>query len=145
MSFVTIFRYNRNYFAVQEVFMINRRTEPFRYSFNPPLDAWIEIVEINGSPLPTKPAPIELVDISKSGCRIRTALNLRAFSHNIRLLLHVRLNENSYAFTGEIRWQKELEPQIIHYGICLHLSDEEKEKLNVELRGMAAARRIVVK
>ncbi|MGG6313861.1 PilZ domain-containing protein [Paenibacillus macerans] len=125
--------------------MTTRRTEPFRYSLNPPTNARIEILEIDGRPLLSKPAQIELIDIHKSGCRIRTGLNLHASTHAIRVVLHAQLGDDMYAFPGEIRWQKELEPPIFHYGICLQLSAEEKEKLNVELRGMAAARKIIVK
>lgn len=126
--------------------MINtRRTEPFRYSLNPPIAASLEIVSIDGQALPLKPAQIELIDISKSGCRVRTELNLHASSHVIHVLLHVRLSGENRTFSGEIRWQRELEPPNHHYGLHLELNDEEKEALNVELRGMAASRRIIVK
>lgn len=126
--------------------MINtRRTEPFRYSLNPPIAASLEIVSIDGQALPLKPAQIELIDISKSGCRVRTELNLHASSHVIRVLLHVRLSDENRTFSGEIRWQRELESPNHHYGLHLELNDEEKEALNVELRGMAASRRIIVK
>ncbi|WP_178022559.1 PilZ domain-containing protein [uncultured Paenibacillus sp.] len=122
-----------------------RRTEPFRYSLNPPILASLEILSIDGQALPCKPVQIDLIDISKSGCRVRTELNLHASSHAIRILLHVRLSDELRTFPGEIRWQKELEPPNHHYGLYLELSDKEKETLNVELRGMAAARRIIVK
>lgn len=125
--------------------MTTRRTEPFRYSLNPPIEASLEILSIDGLALPCKPAQIDLIDISKSGCRVRTELNLHASSHAIRILLHVRLSEEIRTFPGEIRWQKELEPPNQHYGLHLELNDEEKEELNIELRGMAAARRIFVK
>ncbi|MCH1642723.1 PilZ domain-containing protein [Paenibacillus timonensis] len=122
-----------------------RRAEPFRYSLNPPIAASLEILSIDGQALPCKPAQIDLIDISKSGCRVRTELDLYASSHAIRILLHVCLNEEIRTLPGEIRWQKELEPPNHHYGLLLELNDEEKETLNIELRGMAAARRIIVK
>lgn len=132
-------------FAIILGMITTRRTEPFRYSLNPPIQASLEIQSIDGQALPLKPAQIDLIDISKSGCRVRTELNLHASSHNIRILLHVRLNDELRTFPGEIRWQAELEPPNHHYGLHLELTNEEKEELNVELRGMAASRRIIVK
>lgn len=126
--------------------MINtRRTEPFRYSLNPPITASLEILSVDGQALPLKPAQVDLIDISKSGCRVRTKLNLHASTHTIHVLLHVRLSDEKRTFSGEIRWQRELEPPKHHYGLLLELNDEEKEALNVELRRMAASRRIIVK
>lgn len=122
-----------------------RRAEPFRYSLNPPIAASLEILSVDGQSLPLKPAQIDLIDISKSGCRVRTELNLHASTHAMRILLHVRLNDEPRTYSGEIRWQEELEPPNHHYGLHLELTDEEKEGLNVELRGMAASRRIIVK
>lgn len=132
-------------FAIILFMTTTRRTEPFRYTLQPPIEASLEILTIDGQPLPCKPAQIDLIDISKSGCRVRTELNLHASSHALRILLHVRLSDEIRTFPGEIRWQKELEPSSQHYGLHLELNTEEKEKLNIELRGMAAARRIIVK
>lgn len=122
-----------------------RRTEPFRYTLQPPIEASIEILSIDGQVLSCKPAQIDVMDINKSGCQIRTELNLHAASHAIRILLHVRLTEEIHTYPGEIRWQGESEPSYHHYGVHLELTDQEKENLNIELRGMAAARKIIVK
>lgn len=122
----------------------SRRKEPFRYSMNPPLDCRIEIIDIDGISFSGKSAQAELIDISKSGCRIRTELDLHITSHVIRAAVHVSFGEDNFIFPGVIRWQEELEPSQFHYGFQLELSPEEKEKLNVELRKLAASRRIVV-
>nr|WP_269800205.1 PilZ domain-containing protein [Paenibacillus phocaensis] len=102
-------------------------------------------MSIDGQVLSCKPAQIDVMDINKSGCQIRTELNLHAASHAIRILLHVRLTEEIHTYPGEIRWQGESEPSYHHYGVHLELTDQEKENLNIELRGMAAARKIIVK
>ncbi|GAA0137853.1 hypothetical protein YSY43_46940 [Paenibacillus sp. YSY-4.3] len=124
--------------------MTTRRTDPFRYSMTTPLPCWIEIREINNVPVNSKLAEIELIDISKSGCRIQTKLDLRASTHQIEATVHVRLNEDLHKFPGSILWQKEHENAVFHYGLSLELTDEMKESLNIELRSLAAARRIVV-
>ncbi|MNJ33484.1 PilZ domain-containing protein [Paenibacillus fonticola] len=124
--------------------MTTRRTEPFRYSMVTPLLCWIEIREINEVAVNSKLAEVELIDISKSGCRIQTRLDLRASTHQIAATVHVRLNEDLHKFPGSIRWQKEHENAVFHYGLSLELTDEMKECLNIELRSLAAARRIVV-
>ncbi|RCX19825.1 PilZ domain-containing protein [Fontibacillus phaseoli] len=124
--------------------MNSRRNEPFRYTINPPMDCWIEIKSIDFKPVSSKLAEAELIDISKSGCRIKTQLNLHAENHSIGAAVHFQLSEENYTFLGEIRWQKPYGSEFYHYGLSLQLTSEEKEKINVELRSLAAARRIVV-
>lgn len=124
--------------------MTTRRTEPFRYSMKTPLPCWIEIREINDITVTSKLAEVELLDISKSGCRIQSKLDLRASTHQIRATVHIRLNEDLHKFPGSIRWQREYENSVFHYGLLLDLTDEMKESLNIELRTLAASQRIVV-
>lgn len=124
--------------------MNSRRNEPFRYTINPPMTCWIEIKSIDLKPVNSKLAEAELIDISKSGCRIQTGLNLHAAEHSIGAAVHFQLSEESYTFPGEIRWQNPHGIESFHYGLSLQLTVEEKEKINAELRALAAARRIVV-
>lgn len=124
--------------------MNSRRNEPFRYTFKPPMTCWIEIVSIDLKPVKSKLAPAELIDISKSGCRIQTGLDLHAAAHSIGAAIHIQLSEENFTFPGEVRWQHPHGAEYFHYGLSLQLTTEEKEKINVELRGLAAARRIVV-
>lgn len=124
--------------------MTTRRADPFRYSMTTPLPCWIEIREINEVTVHSKLAEVELIDISKSGCRIQTNLDLRADTNQIQATVHVRLNEDLHKFPGKIQWQKESENSLFHYGLLLDMTDEMKESLNVELRSLAASRRIVV-
>lgn len=124
--------------------MTTRRSEPFRYTMTTPLPCWFEIREINGLPVHSKLAEVELLDISKSGCRVQSKLDFRASNNQIQATVHARLNEELHLFPGSIRWQKECEDSVFHYGLSLELTEEMKELLNVELRSLAAARRIVV-
>lgn len=124
--------------------MKTRRTEPFRYTMKPPMDCWIEITSINDMPVTSKLAEAELIDISKSGCRIRTPLDLHSADHTIGAAMHIQLSDEKYTFPGHVRWQKALGDGLFHYGLSLMLTKDEKERFNIELRTLAAARRIVV-
>lgn len=121
-----------------------RRKEPFRYSLEEPTECWIEIVSINDVPVASKMAPMRLIDISKSGCKVRTELDLRAENNCIKAILHTKLNEEMYRIPGEIRWQRQLEYPFHYYGLLLNMSDEDKEKFTVELRSLAASGKIKV-
>ncbi|AWB45760.1 PilZ domain-containing protein [Paenibacillus sp. CAA11] len=124
--------------------MQTRRKEPFRYSMEEPLECWIEITSIGDIQVPGKLASVELMDISKTGCKIRTELDLHANDHRIKAVIHFQLEEEMYKVPGEIRWQRQLEPPYEYYGILLSMSEDDKERFNVELRTLAALRRIKV-
>ncbi|MEF2967988.1 PilZ domain-containing protein [Paenibacillus sp. M1] len=124
--------------------MPTKRKDPFRYTLKQPLSCRIEIKTIDQKPVSSKPAEAELIDISKSGCRIRTNLNLQAENYRIEAAVHVQLNENMLVFPGEILWQQQLADSFFHYGMQLELNAEEKENLNAELRLLAGAQRIIV-
>lgn len=124
--------------------MLTRRKEPFRYSITPPMICWLEIKEIDQVPLKSKLAEVDLINISKSGCRIRTGLNLYASAHEIQANIHMKLSEDLHIFNGQVRWQKEVEPAVFDYGISLQLDVSEKETINAELRTLAGSRRIIV-
>lgn len=124
--------------------MIQRRKEPFRYSMEHPLDCQIEITAIAQMSVSGRLAPVELQDISKNGCKVRSTLNLHADHHPIECVLHVVLSQERYAFPGRIRWQRQLAAPYYSYGIQLDLTEEEKETINQELRLLAAERKIKV-
>ncbi|WP_223068216.1 PilZ domain-containing protein [Paenibacillus caui] len=124
--------------------MVTRRKEPFRYSMEAPLDCRIEITAIDRMPVTGRLAQVELLDISKNGCKIRSQLDLHAADHSIECLVHMQLNDEPFVFPGRIRWQRELESPYQYYGVQLQMSAEEKEKVNVELRTLAAERKIKV-
>ncbi|WP_262363165.1 PilZ domain-containing protein [Paenibacillus sp. J22TS3] len=109
-----------------------------------PMSCWIRISEINGTTLNSRLAEVDLIDISKGGCRIRTQLDLHASSNLIKGMLRLKLSEEEYEFEAQIRWQRQIEPPFFHYGLSLHLEDTEKEKINAELRALAGARKIKV-
>lgn len=124
--------------------MTTRRAEPFRYSMTPPVACQMQITGINGADITSKPAEVKMIDINKAGCRIQSVLDLKADIHQIHVAIHIQLNETPYSFTGEIRWQKVLDESGLNYGIAFNISEDEQHHIQVELRALAAARKIVV-
>ncbi|WP_433945852.1 PilZ domain-containing protein [Paenibacillus sp. SN-8-1] len=122
----------------------NNRKEPFRYSMEEPMSCWIRISEINGTIITSKPAEADLIDISKGGCKIRTPLNLHAFSNSIKGILRLKLSEEEYDLNAQIRWQRQIEPPFFHYGLSLMLEADEREKINADLRKLAGNNKIKV-
>lgn len=122
----------------------NNRKEPFRYSMEEPMSCWIRISEINGTIITSKLAEVDLIDISKGGCKIRTPLDLHASSNSIKGVLRLKLSEEEYDFNAQVRWQRQIEPPFFHYGLSLMLESEEKEKINADLRTLAGNNKIKV-
>lgn len=121
-----------------------RRAEPFRYSLTPPIPCWIQITQINGLQVTSRLAEAKLINISKSGCRIESELNLHVTDNSIHAAVHIQLTEELYVYPGRIRWQKEFESPHYHYGLALETNEHDKEKITVELRALAGSKRVVV-
>lgn len=56
---------------------VSSRKEPFRYVMNQPLECWIEVPISSSGPGAGKLTEAVLLDLSRSGCKVRTPLNLR--------------------------------------------------------------------
>lgn len=124
--------------------MESRRREPFRYSMEQPLLCQVEITGIDQLTVDGKLAAVELLDVSKNGCKVRTLLDFHAGDHFIQCTVHFTLGDEQFAFPGQIRWQRQLQAPYHYYGIQLSLTYEEKEKIYAELRTLAADRKIIV-
>ncbi|USB34218.1 PilZ domain-containing protein [Paenibacillus sp. YPG26] len=109
-----------------------------------PMSCWIRISEINGTMITSKLAEVDLIDISKGGCKIRTVLDLHAASNAIKGVLRLKLTEEEHDFNAKICWQRQIEPPYYHYGLSLQLEAEEKEKINADLRTLAGNKKIKV-
>lgn len=124
--------------------MENRRKEPFRYSLTPPIGCMIQITTINQADVASKLAEAVLIDISKAGCRIQTDLNLYVERNEIGASVHLHLVELPQVYAGSLRWQRQVADGLFHYGMQLELDDNQKEQLNIDLRTLAAERKIIV-
>ncbi|MGG0823942.1 PilZ domain-containing protein [Paenibacillus turicensis] len=124
--------------------MTTKRKVPFRYSMTPPVPCKLQIIGINGAAVSSKPADVSMIDINKAGCRIHSSLDLKANLYQILVNIHIGFNDTPYIFEGEIKWQKALDDQVLSYGIEFLISEELQEKFQIELRKLAAERKIVV-
>ena len=121
-----------------------KRKVPFRYSMTPPFPCKLQIIGINGENVSSKPADVKMIDINKAGCRINSTLDLQASLYHILIEIHIQLNNTPYIFKGEIKWQKGLTAHELSYGIAFLISEEQKQQIQIELRKLAAERKIVV-
>lgn len=123
---------------------MNLRKEPFRYLFTEPLPCFIELIEFNGIPVCSKPAEAELINISKGGCKITSDLNLHADTNQVVVKIHLPLTESPILCPATIQWQRTEDSIRFEYGLQLQLPTSEKERILVDLRTLAAERKIVV-
>lgn len=80
------------------------RKEPFRYVMNQPIDCWLEIPASNSGPGAGKLTEGILLDLSRSGCKVRTSLNLRFTAGDTKLIIHFQLAEEKLQYEGSVRW-----------------------------------------
>ncbi|MFD1774988.1 PilZ domain-containing protein [Paenibacillus rhizophilus] len=109
------------------------RKEPFRYVMNQPIDCWLEVPTGSTGHGTGKRTAGVLIDLSRSGCKVRSSLNLRFTSGDTRIIIHFQLNETMLQFTGSVRWGWMYGLGEYQYGIRLVLTDEEEETLIREL------------
>lgn len=119
----------------------SRRKEPFRYIFHTPEVCTFQINRINHQSVASKRAQAEIINLSRSGCNILTPLKLGTAEHAIGLVLYVQFGEEPWELPGVIRWQGFQDGQY-NYGIQFETSDAFRERMNIELRQLAATQRI---
>lgn len=109
------------------------RKEPFRYVMNQPLDCWLEIPLPSSGPGAGKLTEGVLLDLSRSGCKVRTSLNLKFTAGDTKIIIHLQLNEDKLTFMGNVRWGWMYGLGQYQYGVRLHLVEAEEERLMQEL------------
>ncbi|WP_231574886.1 PilZ domain-containing protein [Paenibacillus sp. FSL R7-0273] len=109
------------------------RKEPFRYVMNQPIQCWLEVPAGNTGPGAGKLTEGVLLDLSRSGCKVRTSLNLRFTSGDTKLIIHFRLADENLQFEGSVRWGWMFGIGQFQYGVRLELSEAEDEQLAREL------------
>lgn len=119
--------------------VVSSRKEPYRYVMNQPLECWIEVPASNTGPGAGKLTEALLLDLSRSGCKVRTPLNLRFTAGDTRLIIHLQLNEEKLELVGSVRWGWMFGLGQYQYGVKLKLDDTEEEKLLSELDLWTAA------
>ncbi len=121
----------------------NRRKSPFRYVLHEPIAFELYIVSLNFTPAPRKPVPALMHDISRSGCLVSLPLEIPVGRNRICIALDFVLNQDLLHFEGQLRWSKQ-ENNRYYYGVEMEVPDDQKDRLQLELRGLAGANRIRV-
>ncbi|MFD0675392.1 MULTISPECIES: PilZ domain-containing protein [unclassified Paenibacillus] len=121
----------------------SKRKEPFRYMLTTPTECTFEIIQINGYPISAKPAEAAIIDLSKSGCKLYTKLDLNAENNRIKLLVNLAIDGQAMKYRGTIRWQKQTEHSF-HYGIQLELIDSEIDQMLADIKALATHNKIEV-
>ncbi|WP_151733914.1 PilZ domain-containing protein ['Paenibacillus yunnanensis' Narsing Rao et al. 2020] len=109
------------------------RKEPFRYVMNQPITCWLEVPAGSAGPGAGRLTEGLLLDLSRSGCKVRTSLNLRFTAGDTKLIIHFQLTDTMLQFEGSVRWGWMFGLGQFQYGIRLDLTEEEEERLLREL------------
>ncbi|MBY3624656.1 PilZ domain-containing protein [Acinetobacter sp. CUI P1] len=112
---------------------VSSRKEPFRYVMNQPLECWIEVPMSSSGPGAGKLTEAVLLDLSRSGCKVRTPLNLRFTAGDTKLVIHLQLNEEKLQLVGSVRWGWMFGLGQYQYGVKLKLNEDEEDQLHREL------------
>lgn len=112
---------------------VSSRKEPFRYVMNQPIKCWIEVPMSNSGPGAGKLTEAVLLDLSRSGCKVRTPLNLRFTAGDTKLVIHLQLNEEKLQLVGSVRWGWMFGLGQYQYGVKLKLNEDEEDRLHREL------------
>lgn len=121
---------------------VSSRKEPFRYVMNHPLECWIEVPLNNSGPGAGKLTEAVLLDLSRSGCKVRTPLNLRFTARDTRLIIHLQLNEEKLQLLCGVRWGWMFGLGQYQYGVKFRLDENEEERLIRELETWTATLRV---
>jgi hypothetical protein len=120
----------------------SRRREPFRYQFTDSETCFFQISQLNGMKIETKPAQAELIDWHKSGCKLRTDLDLRLTINEVQVMIEFPFAEQApIHVVGSIRWQL-TDERYHYYGVLFEADNELKERIKVEIRRLAAEQKI---
>ena len=93
-----------------------KRKEPFRYTFNPSLPCIFNIVEVDNVPFESKNAEGNLIDISPSGAKLASKLDIPINQKNIKIKLSFKINSDMIYAVGTLVWRKESQLGI-NYGV----------------------------
>lgn len=117
----------------RKIMDVSSRKEPFRYVMNQPLECWIEVPISSSGPGAGKLTEAVLLDLSRSGCKVRTPLNLRFTAGDTKLVIHLQLNEEKLQLVGSVRWGWMFGLGQYQYGVKLKLNEDEEDRLLKEL------------
>ena len=86
--------------------MIFRRQESFRYTFNEPIDCLFKLAKIDDTPLNSEFGKGQIIDISPSGLKMMTTLNLSPSLKKIEIEIQFSIDDSPFQIVGVVQWQK---------------------------------------
>ncbi len=86
--------------------MIYKRKESFRFTFNPPPACIFNIVEVDNMRLDSRNAEGILIDISPSGAKLASKLDIPIHHKKIKIKLSFKINEDTIYANGILIWKK---------------------------------------
>lgn len=111
-----------------------KREEYFRYTFEEPIIAHFNISQINNLKVTTSKGEASVIDLSPSGLRLSTPLEISQANHqSIHLTISFQLNEEVFEVNGEIIWMED-KIKSYHYGIELFTDDTLEQELINQLK-----------
>jgi hypothetical protein len=116
----------------------NRRKVPFRYRLLHSFECEFKITRINNRVIGLdKNAKVSIVDVSKSGCKVISDLDLNTHSNHIEVKISLDITNDPQPVTiaGTVKWQSN-ESKRNYYGI--KFEDSDKDKAMTILKSFAA-------
>ena len=118
----------------------SRRKEPFRYVFDEPVSAEFKISKVNDNIVMSRSGDIKIVDISFSGMKIVTPLNIQVIGNKIEAGLRFHLNMTPFEVKGILLWQQS-DIGRFFYGMKLFDDSYFKNQLMNELKTYSRIRK----
>lgn len=111
-----------------------KRKEPFRYIFDEPLDAGLEILQTDTDGNKKSSGKAEILNISVHGLRIKTDMSLTVADNDIfNLEIGFKLNNQTIKVHGMAVWKKD-RGRLSEYGVDLDTDEAERKRLVEQLK-----------
>lgn len=114
--------------------MLSKRKEPFRYTFEQPIDCLFEITGVNEEEVSSSKGKAQIINLSPHGIKLITSLEIPLMNDkSVFLTISFKLNEKTIAATGEIVWMKRRAKKY-EYGLDLNESVETENLIIEQLK-----------
>ncbi|WP_162595834.1 PilZ domain-containing protein [Bacillus sp. CGMCC 1.16541] len=107
-----------------------KREEPFRFTFSPPIKGTF-LPLINTKPSQTsKKGLLYIEDISPSGLKVSSPLNLPTNEMNVQAVIQFQMNDKELEMVGTFVWKKEMASGYAYGVDCVKDPEQQKEIIN---------------
>lgn len=109
-----------------------KRDEAFRFTFEPPLPGFFSIIRVNNMENKSRNGSMNVLDISASGLKFQSNLELPERA-DLELLLTFTINSENINLRGKIIWKKKKTASYM-YGFIMNENEIQKETIIKELK-----------